>query len=167
MIHQMLWRRKSGETTIMGRAEHPSLHVTLRDAEGLLQKVSVQGASVFDAAAAAVDAFRQEEWAVAALNAKAVLTVEVQAPTVQHVVTLEAVERWTRAPSTSPRDFLMKPGRRVILAKPWLQRRDRGLDGNGTLPLPDVVRVRDKGAGPPDGPSRWRVPALPGSAPAP
>ena len=62
---------------------------------------------MFDAAAA-VEAFRQQEWAAAALTAKAVLTVAVQAPTVQHVVTLEAVERWTRGPSTSPRDSLAK-----------------------------------------------------------
>jgi hypothetical protein len=78
--------------------------------------VTVQGASLYEAAAAAIAAFRTEAWAADALTPNAVLNVEVLAPPVLHAVPLKAVERWLRSPNASPREMAIKrraggPGR--------------------------------------------------------
>jgi hypothetical protein len=64
--------------------------------------------TLFEAAAAAVAAFRQEPWAADALTPSAVLRVEVQPPPVVHEVPLKAVDRWLKAPSTSPQESAAK-----------------------------------------------------------
>ena len=82
--------------------------MSVRDTEGVTHSVEVHAATLFEAAAAALAAFRQEAWAAGALTAHAVMRVEVPMPAVVHEVPLQAVERWARSPTTSPRDFLLK-----------------------------------------------------------
>lgn len=82
--------------------------VTLRDAEGTAHEVTVQAATLFEAAAAAVATFRQQGWAAEALTPHARLRVEVQLPSIVHEVPLKAVERWLRSSSTSPKDLALK-----------------------------------------------------------
>jgi hypothetical protein len=82
--------------------------VSIRDTEGVLHTVQVQGSSLFEAAAHAVAAFREESWAAEALGPAAVLRVEVHAPSVVHEVPLKAVERWLRSPSPSPKEMTTK-----------------------------------------------------------
>jgi hypothetical protein len=84
--------------------------VTVRDADGVAHAVDVQGTSLYEAAAAALDVFRTQDWAASALTPAAVLHVEVRLPAVVHDVPVKAVERWLRSPSTSPRDALVKRG---------------------------------------------------------
>ncbi len=85
-----------------------SCRVSVRDVDGVAHEVEVSAETLFEAAAAGLAAFRQEGWAAAALTANATLRVEVQLPTVVHDVPLAALERWLRAPSTSPKDALAK-----------------------------------------------------------
>jgi hypothetical protein len=85
-----------------------SCRVTVNDLDGASHSVTVQGASLFEVAAAAVSAFRSEGWAVAALTPNAVLRIEVQAPPVLHSVPLNAVERWLQAVNVSPQDMVAK-----------------------------------------------------------
>jgi hypothetical protein len=54
--------------------------VSLRDTDGVTHTVQVQGSSLFEAAAHAVAAFREQGWAAEALTPMAVLRVEVHAP---------------------------------------------------------------------------------------
>lgn len=82
--------------------------VTLRDAEGTAHEVTVQAATLFEAAAAAVTTFRQQGWAADALTPHARLRVEVQLPSIVHEVPLKAVERWLRSSSTSPKELALK-----------------------------------------------------------
>jgi hypothetical protein len=82
--------------------------VSVIDADGVSHSVEVQAATVFEAAAAALVAFRAEGWAAAALTPASVLRVSVPAPAVIHEVPLKALERWARAPSTSPQAHLAK-----------------------------------------------------------
>jgi hypothetical protein len=82
--------------------------VSVRDTEGVTHTVQVQGSSLFEAAARAVAAFREQPWATEALSPAAVLRVEVQAPLVIHEVPLKAIERWLRSPSASPKEALLK-----------------------------------------------------------
>jgi hypothetical protein len=78
--------------------------VSLTDPEGITHSVTVPAESLFEAAAAAVTAFRQEGWAVDALTPAAVLRVEVQPPPISHDVPLRAVDRWLNAPTQGPQD---------------------------------------------------------------
>jgi hypothetical protein len=82
--------------------------VSLRDLDGVTHTVTVQGSSLYEAAARAVAAFREQGWAADALTPNATLRVEVHAPPVVHEVPLQAVERWLNAPSTSPKEAAMK-----------------------------------------------------------
>jgi hypothetical protein len=85
--------------------------VSVRDPEGVTHSVRVQASSLFEAAAQAVAAFRDQGWAAAALTPAAVLRVEVHSPPVVHEVPLRAVERWVRSPNPSPKEKLAKEGR--------------------------------------------------------
>jgi hypothetical protein len=85
-----------------------SCTVSIRDLEGVTHTVRVEGESLFEAAARAVAAFREQGWAADALTANAVLHIEVHAPSVVHEVPLRAVERWLRSPSVSPKEAAMK-----------------------------------------------------------
>jgi hypothetical protein len=78
--------------------------VSVKAVDGTTHTVTVTALTLFEAAAAAVSAFRQEPWALDALTPNAVLHVEVQAPPVVHAVPLTAVDRWRNEPSASPRD---------------------------------------------------------------
>lgn len=86
--------------------------VSLRDPEGITHTVRVEGESLFEAAALAVGAFREQGWAADALTANAILRVEVHLPTVVHEVPMKAVERWLQEPSVSPRHQLLKKSMR-------------------------------------------------------
>jgi hypothetical protein len=80
--------------------------VSVRDIEGVTHTVQVQGSSLFEAAARAVAAFREQDWE--ALTPASVLRVEVHAPPVVHDVPLKSVERWLRSASTSPKEAILK-----------------------------------------------------------
>lgn len=80
----------------------------VRDVDGVLHEVEVAASSLYEAAAAALSAFRQEKWAADALTPNAILRVEVRLPPVVHEVPLNAVERWLRSPSVSPREEVTK-----------------------------------------------------------
>jgi hypothetical protein len=82
--------------------------VSIRDLDGVTHSVTVSGATLFEAAAAAIALFKQEQWARAALTMNAVLRIEVQLPPVIHDVPLKAVERWVNGPSVSPREEAAK-----------------------------------------------------------
>jgi hypothetical protein len=82
--------------------------VSVKDLDGITHSVTVHGATLYEAAAAAIAIFRQEQWAAAALTSNAVLRIEVQLPAVVHAVPLKAVERWVNGASVSPRDEAAK-----------------------------------------------------------
>ena len=85
-----------------------SCTVSVRDLEGVTHAVQVQGASLYEAAARAVAAFREQGWATDALKPNATLRVEVHLPPVIHEVPVAAVERWLRSPNRSPGEALVK-----------------------------------------------------------
>jgi hypothetical protein len=82
--------------------------VSIRDVDGVTHSIDVSAASLFEAAGAAVAAFRQHAWAAAALTPAATLRVEVQLPPIAHDVPIKALDRWLASPSTSPRDENVK-----------------------------------------------------------
>jgi hypothetical protein len=84
--------------------------VSVRDPEGITHtvQVQVQASGLYEAAARALAAFREQGWATDALTPNATLRVEVHAPSVVHEVPLRAVERWIRSPSPSPKEAVLK-----------------------------------------------------------
>ena len=64
--------------------------VTVMGLDGTSHSVEVQAATLFEAASAAITAFRQEGWAADALTPNARLRVEVHPPPTVHEVTLKA-----------------------------------------------------------------------------
>ena len=82
--------------------------MTLKDVEGVAHHVEVQAASLFEAGAVAIAAFRQHGWAIDALTPAATLRIEVRLPPIAHDVPLKAIERWQRTPSASPRDAVAR-----------------------------------------------------------
>lgn len=85
-----------------------SCSVTTRDSSGVVHQVEVHASSLFEAAAAALTAFRQENWCDDGLPPNASLRIEVQLPPIVHEVPLRAVERWMRSPSPSPKEAALK-----------------------------------------------------------
>lgn len=82
--------------------------VSLKSLDGTTHSITVTAATLFEAAAAAVATFRQEQWAAEALTPNATLRVEVQVPAIVHEVPRKALERWMKTPSTSPREEVGK-----------------------------------------------------------
>lgn len=81
--------------------------VTVRDQEGTVHTVEVTAATLFEAAAQALAAFREEGW-LEHLPSSTVFEVLVLPPPVQHIVKLSAVERWLASSAKSPREKLVK-----------------------------------------------------------
>jgi hypothetical protein len=112
MTARGLWRTKNEFNGILERvAQLRTCTVSVRDPHGAIHTVRVQAASLFEAAAQAIAAFREQGWAAAALTPAAILRVEVQPPPVVHDVPLRAVEKWTASVTPGPRDKLAKQGR--------------------------------------------------------
>ena len=83
--------------------------VTVTGLDGVSHSVEIQAASLYEAASAALTAFRQQPgWATDALTPNARFRVEVQHPPTVHDVPLKAIEQWRRSPTTSPKDYFMK-----------------------------------------------------------
>ena len=85
-----------------------SCRVTITDPQGASHAVDVQATTLFEAAAAALAAFRQQGWATDALTPRAILRVEVRLPPIVYDVPIQAVERWLQSSSSSPREMIRK-----------------------------------------------------------
>jgi hypothetical protein len=102
-------RNKSEARDILRRvATVRACRVSMKDVHGITHHVEVQAATLFEAAAAAVAAFRQQQWAADALTPHAIVRVEVALPAIVHDVPLKTLERWLDSPSASPREDLAK-----------------------------------------------------------
>jgi hypothetical protein len=77
---------------LCGVAQPRSCTVSVRDPEGITHSVRVQASGLYEAAARALAAFREQGWATDALTPNTTLRVEVHVPPVAHEVPLRAVE---------------------------------------------------------------------------
>jgi hypothetical protein len=88
--------------------------VTVTDLRGIRRSVEVTATSVYEAAALAVAALREDGWGDA-LGRATRLTIEVRPPAITHTVTVDQVVRWTEGASVSPDDRLRKDRIRATL----------------------------------------------------
>jgi hypothetical protein len=77
--------------------------VSATGTDGVTHSVEVHGATLFEAAASALAAFRAESWAADALTPSTTLRVEVHTPATVHDVPI-----WLESSSASPQEFASK-----------------------------------------------------------
>lgn len=83
--------------------------VTIVEENGCRHTTEVTAASLYEAAALGLRAFRQYPWGKAALRrAEARIEVVVCGPTEAHDVTVGQVETWLQTPARSPKERLLK-----------------------------------------------------------
>jgi hypothetical protein len=82
--------------------------VSATGTDGVTHSVEVHGATLFQAAASALAAFRAESWAADALTPSTTLRVEVHTPATVHDVPIKVVDRWLESSSASPQEFASK-----------------------------------------------------------
>jgi hypothetical protein len=91
--------------------------VTFTDILGVRHSVEVDAESVYHAAVAALQALRGHAWNDG-LGPATRLIVEVQEPTVKHIVTIDQLRRWADSAATSPAEKIKKDHARSILGPP-------------------------------------------------
>lgn len=80
---------------------------------GFQHSVQVQAESTYEAAAVAIRAFREHGCGPGPASQ---IQIEVQAPSVTHMVTLGKVEEWVRSGAKSPKQKMAKERLRALLA---------------------------------------------------
>ena len=103
--------------------------------------MQVQASSLFEAAAQAVAAFREQGWAAEALKPNATLRVEVHVPPVVHDVPLKAVKQWRRSPSASPKRRLSRPMQPAAECECGSMTEGDRIVAGGVQSRPQVARV--------------------------
>ena len=88
--------------------------VTITDLSGIRHSVDVEAASVYEAAALAIQALRASPWA-GAIGPATSLVVEVCEPAVRHTVTVRQLQQWAEATPVSPVEKRRKDQIRALL----------------------------------------------------
>ena len=78
--------------------------VTFQDLNGTRHSVEVTAETLYEAAALALQAFRQAEFIDPNPGTASRLEVEVKAPVVRHSITVGQVMRWVGSGSSDPRE---------------------------------------------------------------
>jgi len=92
--------------------EPRSCTVSFRDSADIRHSVVVTAATLYEAAALGVRAFRQHGLLVECNPGRPTqITVEVKAPAVRHTLSLAQLERWIEAVGRGPKERLAKEAR--------------------------------------------------------
>ena len=89
--------------------------VTVTDLSGIRHSVDVEAASVYEAAAVALQALRASPWA-GAIGPATSLVVEVFEPAVRHTVTVRQLQQWAESTPLSPVEKGRKEQVRTLLS---------------------------------------------------
>jgi hypothetical protein len=81
--------------------------VTASDARGIRHTVEVTAESLFEAAALALTAFRNDGW-TDPIGPATKLDVEIRQPVVRHSVSVLQIERWIQGATSSPNERVKK-----------------------------------------------------------
>ena len=96
-------------------AELRTCRVSFRDHGGLVHSVEVTAASLFEAAALAVKAFRTAEWMDSGPGSAAVLEISVLRPVARHRIPLGKVMAWLESNGRTPKEQASKQRLREML----------------------------------------------------
>jgi hypothetical protein len=89
--------------------------VTVTDLRGIRQSVEVTAETVFEAAARALSALRQDPW-IDAIGPATRLDIQVPQPAITHTVTVQQLERWANGSAVNPDERIRKDQLKAILA---------------------------------------------------
>lgn len=96
---------------------HHRCTVSFTDSEGITHAIEVSAASLFEAAALAVAAFRRCGFTDVALGSGTSLAVTVQQPTTTHTLRMSRLEAWLNSAGKSPGEQVLKVRLKEELAK--------------------------------------------------
>jgi hypothetical protein len=98
-----------------------SCRVTVQDSEGISHTVDVTAATLYEAVAQGLAAFRCDDW-VADLGGRiGVVKVSVAEIRVEHEVKLKDFTSWLERPGRSPREIIERQKIRGILGMPAMR----------------------------------------------
>jgi hypothetical protein len=92
--------------------------VTIQDTEGTSHTVEVTAASLYEAVAQGLAAFRGKEWVADIGERFGVVKVSVAEVRVEHEVKIKDFTTWLERPGRSPRDIIDRQKIRAILGMP-------------------------------------------------
>jgi hypothetical protein len=95
-----------------------SCRVTIQDSEGLSHTVEVTAASLYEAVAHGLAAFRGNEWIADVGERFGVVKVSVAEVRVEHEVKLKDFTAWLERSGRSPREIIERQKIRSILSMP-------------------------------------------------
>jgi hypothetical protein len=95
-----------------------SCRVTIHDTEGISHTVEVTAASLFEAVAQGLAAFRGNEWITDLGERFGVVKVSVAEVRVEHEVKIKDFTTWLERPPRSPREVTDRQKIRAILGMP-------------------------------------------------
>ncbi len=96
-------------------AELRTCRVSFKDPGGLVHSVEVIAASLFEAAALALKAFRAAEWMDSGPGSAAVLEISVLHPVAKHKIPLGKVMAWLESNGRTPKEQASKQRLREML----------------------------------------------------
>lgn len=82
-----------------------SCRVALHGPDGVIHEVEVSASSVYEAAARAIRAFRDQDWSMEAAYWTGCLEVIAKQPEVNHKVLLKDFEQWLKRHGGTPREI--------------------------------------------------------------
>jgi hypothetical protein len=95
-----------------------SCRVTIQDTEGISHTVEITAASLFEAVAQGLAAFRGNEWVADLGERFGVVKVSVAEVRVEHEVKIKDFTTWLERPPRSPRELTDRQKIRAILGMP-------------------------------------------------
>jgi hypothetical protein len=95
-----------------------SCRVTVQDSEGISHTVEVTAASLYEAVAQGLAAFRSDDWVTDIGQRFGTVRVSVAEIRVEHEVKLEDFTNWLERPGKSPREITERQKIRGILGVP-------------------------------------------------
>src|SRR5215469_13150509 len=95
-----------------------SCRVTVQDSEGIGHTVDVTAASLYEAVAQGLAAFRSDDWVADFGERIGVVKVSVAEIRVEHEVKLKDFTSWLERPVKSPREIIERQKIRGILGMP-------------------------------------------------
>ena len=92
--------------------------VSCCDLKGVEHALEVTAASLYEAVARGLRAFRENDWVDELGRGHATITVVVKQPRVEHKVRIQDFEEWLDGQARSPADMSLKNRLRELLGRP-------------------------------------------------
>jgi hypothetical protein len=90
--------------------------VIVEDLNQVAHSLDVTAATLYEAVAQALTAFRSQDWVGEIGSGLTTVTVKVKQPEITHIVKIQDFETWLSRPGRTPADVILKERVRALLA---------------------------------------------------